>query len=118
MNDLKKKHKLMERCREFIFDYLRDTVPESGIIRSYPVSFDWPGTHHEGMFIIENDYTGPANGRIIRTAMHQNGSDRLVSHYYFSGSNGELAARIRDCDINELIEEFDSLSASVDRMDD
>ena len=118
MTDLQKKYKLIERCVDLIPKYIKDNVPESGSIGTYPLSFDWPGTANKGYFIIENDYSGGMTGRRIRTAMCRKGSDRLVSHYYFKGSNYELCKLIIACDIKELIEEFDGLSESVDDMDD
>jgi len=58
------------------------------------------------------------NGRIIRTGMHENGDDRLVSHYYYRGSNKELIKIMKDAgNTDELIREFEGLKLSVDNLD-
>ena len=115
----KKKRKLMERCVEFLSEFLENKLPQSGKIAPYPVHFEWPGTKFEGLFVVEADHSGEEfTGRRIKTAMRKKDSDKIVSHYYFKGTNKELAAQIKACDIDELVREFDGFVNTVEDFED
>ena len=110
-----KKRKLIEKCVKYIPELLESRIPSSGVFGSYPLHFDWPGTELEGLFIIEPDYVREdMKGRRIRTAVRRADSDRIISHYYYKGTNEELCRHIKDSNVDELIREFDSLARSAD----
>lgn len=119
MENEKLHRKLIERCKDYIAQYIAEKVPEKGRINPHTVSFSWAGTNYKGVFIIETDLLSKDySGRLIRTGMHEYGDDRLVSHYYYRGTNEELINIMKDpANTGELIAEFESLERSVDNLD-
>ena len=119
MENRKNRKILIEKCKEYIADYISQKLPPKGRINPHSVTFTWAGTNYKGMFIIETDLLSKDfSGRVIRTGMHEIGDDHLVSHYYYRGTNEELISIMKDpSNTGELIEEFEGLQLSVDNLD-
>lgn len=112
------KKDFVRRAMEVMLEYYDERIPATGRCSPFTVSADWPGTDYKARLMVEQDLTGGPDGRRLRTVMHENGSDRVVSHYITKGTGEELKAWLRNTDNRaELMQSYEQLKESVDNFD-
>lgn len=112
------KKDFVRRAMEVMLEHYDARIPAAGRCKPFSVSADWPGTDYKARLMVEQDLTGSADGRRLRTMMHENGSDRVVSHYITKGTGDEIKAWLRNPENRaELMQSYEQLKQSVDSFD-
>ena len=112
------KKDFVRRAMEVMLEYYDARIPATGRCKPFSVSADWPGTDYKARLMVEQDLTGSPDSRRLRTMMHENGSDRVVSHYITKGTGDELKAWLRNPENRgELMKSYEQLKQSVDNFD-
>ena len=112
------KQDFVRRAMEVMLECYDEHIPATGRCRPFTVSARWPGTDYTARLMVEQDLTGAADSRRLRTMMHENGSDRVVSHYITKGTGEEIKAWLRNTENRaELMQSYEQLKESVDNFD-
>ena len=112
------KKDFVRRAMEVMLEHYDAHIPASGRCKPFSVSCRYPGTEYEALLQVEQDLTGSPDSRRLRTMMHENGSDRVVSHYITKGTGDELKAWLRNPENRgELMKSYEQLKQSVDSFD-
>jgi len=93
-------------------------VPAAGRFMAISVSFDYPGTNYQAILRVEPSARGDGTERCLRSYMRENGSDKAVSHYLYTGSKEKILAWLKDKQSEkELRESYAQLKQSVDNFE-
>ena len=115
MSDAEKKIKLVDKGMAMLAEFIAKKVPESGCFDTINLNADYPGTDYKMMFSVEDSGYSKPSGRCIKASMRRKDSDRLVSHYLYSGTNAQLITWLKNTDNAEhFLNSFEHLQNSVE----
>ncbi len=112
--------RLISKCIEHLISQLQTVIPEVGRFQQNFVCFDnrIPGWYVDQCgILIEYSHADP-DKRMLRVYATYPEDDRMVSHYYKTGTNAELIAYLKNPDlVQNIFDSYADFSKSIQLSD-
>ena len=108
-------NKLVTNCKNALYDFTDESVPENNDFQRIYVDFKIPDTQYRALMAVESDKSNPNTQRCLLVGVRHQNRDRLFSNYLLSGNKQEILQYLKDdSNKSDILDSIENLSNSAD----